>query len=458
MKVIIIGGGVSGLTAGLKLHENGIDFEILEGDTEYGGRIKNIEWNGYKIDIGAKWFEGLDGNPVWDKYSHLIKNKVKSDWDDCVMYDYTGKVCDINDFDFDSIDEFSIDRQKNKKDDITIKTALYMNNLIPTIENIHIFNCLEFNYYDSEYGNPNITSLYKTCPRNYNNTIKEGVYFTGGNYKNIVDEIAKEIKKKIKCDCKVIKISYDNNKCKVHTNDKIYECDYVICTVSLGVLKNKLIKFEPELPEWKLENFNTMEMSSFNIIFVKFDKCDYEWSKETYLYADLRRGYYPYWINLTLDKYYGKKSNLFCIIVSGDEAIRLELILDKEIIKKEINTIARLMLGEEINVADVYIPKWNSNELYKGTFSNWPVDLSNKEFEIMKKPINNLYFAGEHTSEKYNGYVHGAYISGIDVADKIINKIKYKPNYLIYLLIKLKQYLLLIILFLLICFIGHLLV
>lgn len=343
------------------------------------------------------------------------------------MYDYKGEKCNTKEINFDLIDKLSLDRQKNKQDDITIKTALYNANLIPNIKNIHIFNCMEFNYYDSEYGNPNATSLYKTCPRNYQNTIKEGCYFAGGNYKNVVDEIASKIENKITCKCKVSRISYDNNKCQIYTNDKTYECDYVICTVSLGVLKNKLIEFEPELPEWKLENLNTMEMSSFNILFVKFNKYSEKWINEVYLYADLRRGYYPYWINLTLEKYYGKESNLFCIIVTGDEAIRLEL-LDRDIIIDEINKIAHLMFGNEIDVKDIYIPKWYTNELYKGSFSNWPVDLTNKEYELMKKPISNLYFAGEHTLEKYNGYVHGAYISGIDAANDIINKIKYKQN------------------------------
>lgn len=40
------------------------------------------------------------------------------------------------------------------------------------------------------------------------------------------------------------------------------------------------------------------------------------------------------------------------------------------------------------------------------------------------KNYNNLYFAGEHTHDKYGGYIQGAYYSGVDVANEIINKIK----------------------------------
>ena len=31
---------------------------------------------------------------------------------------------------------------------------------------------------------------------------------------------------------------------------------------------------------------------------------------------------------------------------------------------------------------------------------------------LYKAPVGRVYFTGEHTSEHYNGYVHGAYLAG----------------------------------------------
>lgn len=40
---------------------------------------------------------------------------------------------------------------------------------------------------------------------------------------------------------------------------------------------------------------------------------------------------------------------------------------------------------------------------------------------ISQAPVGRVYFTGEHTSTHYNGYVHGAYLAGIDSANMLIN-------------------------------------
>lgn len=57
-KVIIIGAGVGGLTAGYLLQQRGIDFEILEASSQHGGRIRiNTNFADFPIPLGAEWIE-----------------------------------------------------------------------------------------------------------------------------------------------------------------------------------------------------------------------------------------------------------------------------------------------------------------------------------------------------------------------------------------------------------------
>ncbi|MCO4807480.1 MAG: FAD-dependent oxidoreductase [Flavobacteriales bacterium] len=50
--VIIIGGGLSGLTAARQLHSQGIDFKLIEASDRIGGRVKTDVLNGFRLDHG----------------------------------------------------------------------------------------------------------------------------------------------------------------------------------------------------------------------------------------------------------------------------------------------------------------------------------------------------------------------------------------------------------------------
>jgi len=78
--------------------------------------------------------------------------------------------------------------------------------------------------------------------------------------------------------------------------------------------------------------------------------------------------------------------------------------------------------GEDVpDATDILVPRWWSDRFYKGTYANWPVGVSRYEVDQLRAPVGRVYFTGEHTSDKYTGYVHGAYLAGIDSAEILIN-------------------------------------
>ena len=54
--VIIIGGGLAGLTAAHQLHQKGVDFLLLEASDRIGGRIKTDRIDGFRLDHGFQVF------------------------------------------------------------------------------------------------------------------------------------------------------------------------------------------------------------------------------------------------------------------------------------------------------------------------------------------------------------------------------------------------------------------
>lgn len=64
---IVIGAGISGLSAASHLSKNGFkDYKILEARNRLGGRVATMQIGGSKVELGAHWIHGILGNPLYE--------------------------------------------------------------------------------------------------------------------------------------------------------------------------------------------------------------------------------------------------------------------------------------------------------------------------------------------------------------------------------------------------------
>jgi polyamine oxidase len=227
---------------------------------------------------------------------------------------------------------------------------------------------------------------------------------------------------------KVLNINYTDPDAKINIRASgaesqyaCFEADHVINTFSLGVLQHDMnTMFIPELPSWKTTAINTMQMGIYTKIFMQFppDKVFWDKSTEFFLYASDHRGRYPVFQSLDHADFHPGSGILFVTVV-GDETLRVDQ-MDDDAVKSEVMDVLRQMFGPEIpEPTDFYFPRWSTTDWAYGSYSNMPPGMSLKQHQNVRANVDRVWFAGEHTSTNYFGFLHGAYFEGKKVAETL---------------------------------------
>ena len=199
------------------------------------------------------------------------------------------------------------------------------------------------------------------------------------------------------------------------------EADYAINTFSIGVLQSGDVTFNPPLPDWKKAAIDTFQMGVYTKIFLQFspNKIFWDKSKELFLYASSKRGYYPIWQSLD-HKDFLPGSGIFFVTVVTDQSVIVDKQSDEQT-KQQVLAVLRQMFGKE-NVPDpidFMYPRWSTTPWAYGSYSNWPPCFTLEGHQNLRANTGRLWFAGEATSAEYYGYLHGAWFEGQYVGNAI---------------------------------------
>lgn len=212
---------------------------------------------------------------------------------------------------------------------------------------------------------------------------------------------------------------------------KEWAADAVVSSVSIGVYKNKIIKFVPELPTWKTTALMQYDMATFTKVFVAYPK-DATFMPDVKLFAltNPKRGYYPEWLTWgTTDTH-----RILMGYVVGEEGLRVED-LAPETVKDEVEQVFKNAYGSahpgaNFRPAEVMVTDWGKNPRFMGSYSLLgPHAMQNSSWGDLKEPLSGttdrsaaktLYFTGEAQDVDYSGFVHGALNSGAATAGQIL--------------------------------------
>ncbi|XP_043475848.1 peroxisomal N(1)-acetyl-spermine/spermidine oxidase-like [Leptopilina heterotoma] len=451
--------------------ENGFnDVKILEAENRIGGRIFTTNFAGKKVELGAQWVYGAEGNVVYklaspygvidkgdDRVINIFDNVIDSDGnvikqdtvsafnkffakveEDLVAYAEKNKNSPLGDYFKNEIHKYVESHQecKENKDGLTRLTDMTMMSI----------------YSANSWDNVSTVSI-----RDFHSS--PGEFFISwktNGYKTLLDILMKRfpkpeeelpVMKNTKLNAEVESIDYSdpNGKVKVKTtNGDEYTADYVIVTSSVGVLKIKhKSMFKPILPDDKQKAIEGTGFGNVGKVYLSFDA---PWWKE-----DMDYGINLIWKNKDLENLEkdNKKNwlrglagftsspympNILEAWISGVKNTEdMEKLSDDEV-KSHVVEIMNRFFGKTHTVTNptgILRSKWLTNKNFMGSLSYRSVesdpDVANptKLSEPIGKGKPVVLFAGEATSPHHFATVHGALETGWREAERIM---KQHPN------------------------------
>ncbi len=424
--VIVVGAGISGIAAAKELHEAGYDVLVLEARNYIGGRTHTSFFPNHPtigVDMGAAWIQGINGNPLIPLAKEYGARNQLCDYDSVDYFDCTPPVQapPLKPIDSDPLDDLEEQVYKKIKElrkngqEMSLTEALtpwiqtfsekeqyaiwYL--LASDIEQEYGADCSDLSllHYDDDddFGGPD-------------NLMIDG-------YQPLINGLAAELLQKslIQLEQPVTEITYSDQGATVTANGISYTADYVICTVPLGVLKQKTIQFTPPFPSWKEEAMGRVHMGILDKTVLLFPSVFWDSSKNLLDRIPVEEGN---WVE-TIDYMPFTNQPVLVAFNAGTAALNLvETQSDTEVIGSLMKTL-RSIYGNGIpDPIDSVITRWGQDPYSFGSYSHLPPGATMDDYDTLAKPLQRLRFAGEATIN-YPGSAHGAYLSGIREAKAI---------------------------------------
>ncbi|PON56416.1 FAD/NAD(P)-binding domain containing protein [Parasponia andersonii] len=194
-------------------------------------------------------------------------------------------------------------------------------------------------------------------------------------------------------------------------NGKTFVADAAVIAVPLGVLKAKIIKFEPKLPDWKEAAIADLGVGIENKIALHFEKVF--WPNVEFLGVVAETSYgCSYFLNL----HKATGHPVLVYMPAGQLAKDIEKMSDEAAANFAFNQLKKI-LPDASDPIHYLVSHWGTDINSLGSYSYDEVGKAHDLYERLRVPVDNIFFAGEATSMDYPGSVHGAFATGLMAAE-----------------------------------------
>lgn len=285
--------------------------ELLEAKSRPGGRINSVGFGQEFVEAGAQWLHGSKNvlYKISDHYK-LLSDKISVEGQGVYINENGYSICDsiVNEIDFiigqilENLEQFANDEGCDYplcvEDYLDEEFEKYLSTCTDdNIEMISIKRCLYNWHVRFQVIDNSCLSLKDLSAKAWGKYSFEGensqahINYEHG-YSSIINKLCEGLPEKtIKYNKEVVLVEWSENGVKIATSDKDeYYADFVIITVSLGVLKKHYKHwFKPDLPKNVSQAIEDMGFATINKVFLQFENAWWDdvegfqfiWFKET---------------------------------------------------------------------------------------------------------------------------------------------------------------------------------
>ncbi len=451
--IAIIGAGIAGLNAAYILKKQGFLAQVFEGSPRAGGRIISVTemmGQGLWTEMGGEFIDSTHGDmlqlakefemPLIDRLAESEKGLLEC------AYFFDGKGKSLNDV-LKAIEPFGDQMNKDinsLSDNISFESfsaadkkfdEMSISDYADELGIKGWFRNFINSCYTAEYGleineqsaisflsifNPGDGKGYQ-----YYGDSDERYSIEGGNSK-LTDRLYNEIKNQIQFENMLTAISMKSNKYVLSFNSpantiKDVEADIVILTLPFSTLRE--VDIQVPLPEWKKRAINELGMGNNSKLFAGFNSR--VWRKfgyAGYSFSDTAaiNGYDHTQMQMNNDGMGG-----YTFLLGGKSGLECGTIPLDVLQKQYVPDLDKIFPGAAVSFNGNFQKwHWPSFPFSKGSYTAFKTGQYTTVGGAAERPIDNLFFAGEHCSYEFQGFMNGGAQTGRKAANAIIEKIK----------------------------------